>query len=163
MAFLRTIIGIRFAQKLPRRLPRWAYPKKSHRLPAVLNQEEVAQLIDAASTPFHLLPLYFHLLGTAQPSPAGPDVSSLTSMTSAAAPTVVGLWWSSRDSPLPKSNFVLHHRLPPQHETTRSTSHLGSLATFSLPLRLASRQILLASSLCFPGDATICPINHMMH
>jgi site-specific recombinase XerD len=37
------------------------YPKKSHRLPAVLSQEEVAQLIDAASTPFHrtlLMTLY---------------------------------------------------------------------------------------------------------
>jgi len=36
------------------------YPKKSHRLPAILSQEEVAQLIDAASTPFHrtLMTLY---------------------------------------------------------------------------------------------------------
>jgi site-specific recombinase XerD len=30
------------------------YPKKTHRLPTILSQEEVAQLIDAASTPFHL-------------------------------------------------------------------------------------------------------------
>ena len=29
------------------------YPKKDHRLPAILSQEEVAQLIDAASTAFH--------------------------------------------------------------------------------------------------------------
>jgi hypothetical protein len=29
------------------------YPKKNHRLPTILSQEEVAQLIDAASTPFH--------------------------------------------------------------------------------------------------------------
>src|SRR5438876_1268416 len=37
------------------------YPKKDHRLPAILSQEEVAQLIDAASTPFHrtlLMTLY---------------------------------------------------------------------------------------------------------
>ena len=37
------------------------YPKKSYRLPTVLSQEEVAQLIDAASTPFHrtlLMTLY---------------------------------------------------------------------------------------------------------
>ncbi len=37
------------------------YPKKSHRLPTILSQEEVAQLIDAASTPFHrtlLMTLY---------------------------------------------------------------------------------------------------------
>jgi integrase/recombinase XerD len=37
------------------------YPKKSHRLPAILSQEEVARLIDAADTPFHrtvLMTLY---------------------------------------------------------------------------------------------------------
>ena len=37
------------------------YPKRSHRLPAILSQEEVAQLIDAASTAFHrtlLMTLY---------------------------------------------------------------------------------------------------------
>jgi integrase/recombinase XerD len=37
------------------------YPKGAHRLPAILSQEEVAQLIDAASTSFHrtlLLTLY---------------------------------------------------------------------------------------------------------
>src|SRR5215510_1994723 len=37
------------------------YPKKTHRLPTVLSQEEVARLIDAACTPFHrtlLITLY---------------------------------------------------------------------------------------------------------
>jgi site-specific recombinase XerD len=37
------------------------YPKRAHRLPTVLSQGEVAQLIDAASTPFHrtlLMTLY---------------------------------------------------------------------------------------------------------
>jgi integrase/recombinase XerD len=37
------------------------YPRKSHRLPAILSQEEVARLIDAADTPFHrtvLITLY---------------------------------------------------------------------------------------------------------
>src|ERR1700758_576734 len=37
------------------------YPKKRHRLPTILSQEEVAQLIDAAYTPFHrtiLMTLY---------------------------------------------------------------------------------------------------------
>ncbi len=37
------------------------YPKRSHRLPAILNQEEVVQLIDAACPPFHrtiLMTLY---------------------------------------------------------------------------------------------------------
>src|SRR5260370_30265712 len=37
------------------------YPKKDHRLPAILSQEEVARLIDAALTPYHralLMTLY---------------------------------------------------------------------------------------------------------
>jgi site-specific recombinase XerD len=37
------------------------YPKKAHRLPTILSQEEVAQLIDAASSPFYrtlLMTLY---------------------------------------------------------------------------------------------------------
>jgi integrase/recombinase XerD len=37
------------------------YPKKIHRLPTILSQQEVAQLIDAAATPFHrtlLMTLY---------------------------------------------------------------------------------------------------------
>ena len=37
------------------------YPKKNHRLPTILSQEEVTQLIDAADTPFHrtlLMTLY---------------------------------------------------------------------------------------------------------
>src|SRR5256712_6065274 len=37
------------------------YPKKNHRLPAILSQEEVVRLIDAAATPFHrtlLMTLY---------------------------------------------------------------------------------------------------------
>src|ERR1700741_338428 len=37
------------------------YPKKNHHLPAILSQEEVARLIDAAGTPFHrtlLITLY---------------------------------------------------------------------------------------------------------
>jgi len=37
------------------------YPKKTHRLPTILSQEEVARLIDAADTPFHrtlLIALY---------------------------------------------------------------------------------------------------------
>ena len=37
------------------------YPKKTHRLPTILSQEEVAQLIDAARNPFHrtvLMTLY---------------------------------------------------------------------------------------------------------
>jgi len=37
------------------------YPKKNHRLPAILSQEEVARLIDGAGTPFHrtlLMTLY---------------------------------------------------------------------------------------------------------
>lgn len=47
--------------KKPWSMAETPYPKKTHRLPTVLSQEEVAQLIDAASTPFHrilLMTLY---------------------------------------------------------------------------------------------------------
>jgi integrase/recombinase XerD len=47
--------------KRPWSIAETPYPKKSHRLPTILSQEEVAQLIDAASTPFHrtlLMTLY---------------------------------------------------------------------------------------------------------
>jgi site-specific recombinase XerD len=39
------------------------YPKKVHRLPTILNQEELAQLIDAACTPFHR-PVFMSLYAT---------------------------------------------------------------------------------------------------
>jgi len=47
--------------KRPWSIAETPYPKKTHRLPTILSQEEVAQLIDAASTPFHrtlLMTLY---------------------------------------------------------------------------------------------------------
>jgi len=59
-----------------------------------------------------------------------------------AAPGVVDLWWSSKGSPPNKSYSVLHHRLPPRHETTLSNSHLGSSpSNCSLPVCPAPRQI----------------------
>ena len=47
--------------KKPWSIAETPYPKKSHRLPTILSQEEVARLIDAALTPFHrtlLMTLY---------------------------------------------------------------------------------------------------------
>jgi integrase/recombinase XerD len=47
--------------KKPWSLADTPYPKKAHRLPAILSQEEVAQLIDAAPTPYYrtiLMTLY---------------------------------------------------------------------------------------------------------
>jgi site-specific recombinase XerD len=47
--------------KRPWSIAETPYPKKSHRLPAILSQEEVARLIEAALTPFHrtlLMTLY---------------------------------------------------------------------------------------------------------
>jgi integrase len=47
--------------KRPRSIADTPYPKKRHRLPKILSQEEVAQLIDAAPTPFYrtiLMTLY---------------------------------------------------------------------------------------------------------
>src|SRR5262249_16494234 len=40
------------------------YPKRTHRLPAILSQEEVARLIQAARTPFHrTLPMTLYATG----------------------------------------------------------------------------------------------------
>jgi len=50
-----------FRLKKPWSIADTPYPKKTHRLPTILSQEEVAQLIDAACTPFHrtiLMTLY---------------------------------------------------------------------------------------------------------
>jgi len=47
--------------KKPWSIAETPYPKKSHRLPTILSQEEVARRIDAALTPFHrtlLMTLY---------------------------------------------------------------------------------------------------------
>ena len=47
--------------KKPWSIAETPYPKKSHRLPTILSQEEIARLIDAALTPFHrtlLMTLY---------------------------------------------------------------------------------------------------------
>jgi hypothetical protein len=59
------------------------YPKKRNRLPTILSQEEVAQLIDAALTPFHanrrrstLLPLCRQLLGAVPQPQIEPAVSA---------------------------------------------------------------------------------------
>ena len=59
------LCGLRFfyiqTLKKPWSIADTPYPKKSHHLPTILSQEEVAQLIDAASTPFHhtiLMTLY---------------------------------------------------------------------------------------------------------
>src|ERR1700686_4054578 len=49
------------ARKKPWSVAETPYPKKNHHLPAILSQEEVARLIDAAGTPFHrtlLMTLY---------------------------------------------------------------------------------------------------------
>src|SRR4029077_18306689 len=43
-------------------------------------------------------------------------------------PSVVGRWWSSKDSPLLKSNFVLHRWSRLRHEATRSNSKVFSHA-----------------------------------
>ena len=59
------LCGLRFfyiqTLKKPWSIADTPFLKKAHRLPTILSQEEVAQLIDAASTPFHhtiLMTLY---------------------------------------------------------------------------------------------------------
>jgi hypothetical protein len=54
---------------------------------------------------------------------------------------VVDQWWSLKDSPLQKSNFVLHRGPRSLHETTLSNSNPPRVSACSVPLRLAAKQI----------------------
>src|SRR5215471_1909454 len=66
--------------------------------------------------------------------------------------SVVDRWWSSKDSPLPISNFVLH-RWPLRHETTFSNSNSSPASACSALLRLAAIQIAFYHRL-----STVCRI-----
>src|SRR5712691_12081476 len=61
------------------------------------------------------------------------------------APSVLDRWWSSRDSPLPKCNFVLHRWSPLPHETTHHIKKTLRASPRSLVVRLIAQQI------CFSG------------
>lgn len=64
----------------------------------------------------------------------------LPPMISGVARSVVDRWWSSRGSPLQKSNCVLLRCSPP-HERTLSHSKSSRASACSAPLRLAEKQI----------------------
>src|SRR6267154_3605944 len=74
------------------------------------------------------------------PQPIRTSPPPMTRTTFGAAPSVVDRWWSSKGSPLQKSNFVLHRCSLP-HETTLSNSNPSRVSACSLPLRLAAQQI----------------------
>src|SRR5690348_10746223 len=57
------------------------------------------------------------------------------------APSVVDRWWSSRDSPLQKCNFVLRHWSPLQHDTALPSSNSSRVSARFVPLRLSAGQI----------------------
>ena len=56
------------------------------------------------------------------------------------APSVLDRWWSSRGSPLPRCNFVLHLWSPP-HETTLNVTNTLRLSARSVASRLIAEQI----------------------
>ena len=68
------------------------------------------------------------------------------------APSVLDRWWSSRDSRLPKCNFVLHRWSPLPHETTLSINKILRAPPRSVVVRLIAEQIcsfsFLGRSLC---------------
>src|SRR6266478_4171193 len=74
------------------------------------------------------------------PQPIRTSPPPMTRTTFGAAPSVVDRWWSSKGSPLQKSNFVLNRCSLP-HETTLSNSNTSRVSACSLPLRLAAEQI----------------------
>ena len=55
-------------------------------------------------------------------------------------PSVLDRWWSSRGSPLPRCNFVLHLWSPP-HETTLNITNTLRLSARSVASRLIAEQI----------------------
>ena len=68
------------------------------------------------------------------------------------APSVLDRWSSSRDSRLPKCNFVLHRWSPLPHETTLSINKILRASPRSLVVRFMAEQIrssdFLGGSLC---------------
>jgi hypothetical protein len=56
------------------------------------------------------------------------------------APSVLDRWWSSRDSRLPKSNFVLHRWSPLSHETTLSINEILRASPRYAVVRLIAEQ-----------------------
>ena len=57
------------------------------------------------------------------------------------APSVLDRWWSSRDSRLPKCNFVLHRWSPLPHETTLSINKILRASPRPVVVRLITEQI----------------------
>ena len=53
------------------------YPKKDHRLPTILSQEEVARLIQAAGTSFHRTSTTLYATGARVPPAYAPEVQRL--------------------------------------------------------------------------------------
>jgi hypothetical protein len=68
------------------------------------------------------------------------------------APSVLDRWWSSRDSRLPRCNFVLHRWSPLPHETTLCINNILRASSRSVVVRLIAEQIcssrFLSGSLC---------------
>jgi rubredoxin len=89
-----------------------------------------------------LLPLCFQLLGSAQPSQAEQHGSGTEDFPDSwRCPKCGGPMRSSSDSPLPKSNFGLHHRSALRHETTLSNSKTPRSSGRSVPLSLVTQSI----------------------
>ena len=64
----------------------------------------------------------------------------LPRMISGIAPSAVDRWWSSKGSPLQKSNYALHHCSLLPHETTLSNSNSSRLSACSASLPLNAEQ-----------------------
>ncbi|MFY9529172.1 MAG: hypothetical protein WAR24_09690 [Candidatus Acidiferrales bacterium] len=57
------------------------------------------------------------------------------------APSVLDRWWSSKGSPLPRYNFVLHLWSPLPHETTLHSNKTLRASPRSVTLRLIAEPI----------------------
>src|SRR5580700_3426850 len=98
----------------------------------------------SASWPTGVVPLccLFALPCSARHRKQGKPLQALrTPLIFGSAPSVLDRWWSSRESRLPKYNFVLHRWSPLPHETTLSTNKILRASPRSVVVRLIAEQI----------------------
>src|SRR5207245_2335866 len=101
------------------------------------------------------LPLCLHLLGTAQEPQA--DQNAACSNGLWRCPKCGGPMWSSKGSPLRKSNFAPHHGSLLPHETPLSNPNPSRLSACSVFLRLNTEQNSILNFLDPSSTILSCP------
>src|SRR6267378_6509135 len=101
-----------------------------------------SDILDSWPTGDVLLPCLFAFSRSARPRRQNKTRHApRTPVIFGSAPSVLDRWWSSRGSPLPRCNFVLHLWSPLPHETTSSNSNFSRVLARSVPYCLIAEQI----------------------